>query len=153
MYRRNDPTAYRSVGPLSPVDVLAGELKPSDATDAGGGPLLMFSNDDCRILLSRRHEEMPFYTRHVDGGQRADRPICGGVVAPVHVGGPAGEPAPAQLVVLEPAEIGMKPARRPAFSQVNEGFHGRLPGSGERQKLKVTLLFVLAPHKGGLRET
>jgi homogentisate 1,2-dioxygenase len=47
--------------------VLAGELKPSDATDAGGGPLLMFSNDDCRILLSRRHEPMPFYARHVDG--------------------------------------------------------------------------------------
>ena len=67
IYRRHDPTAYRSVGPLRPVDVLSSELKPSDATDANGGPLLMFSNDDCRILLSRRHEPMPFYTRHVDG--------------------------------------------------------------------------------------
>ena len=42
LYRRNDPTAYRSVGPLRPLDVLAGELKPSDAGDAFGAPLLMF---------------------------------------------------------------------------------------------------------------
>ena len=67
IYRRHDPTAYRSEGPLRPIDVLSSELKPSDATDADGGPLLMFSNDDCRILLSRRHQPMPFYTRHVDG--------------------------------------------------------------------------------------
>ena len=55
MYRRHDPTAYRSAGPLRPVDVLSTELKPSDATDADGGPLLMFTNPDCRISLSRRH--------------------------------------------------------------------------------------------------
>lgn len=67
IYRRHDPTAYRSSGPLRPVDVLSSELKPGDATDAHGGPLLMFSNDDCRILLSRRHEPMPYFTRHVDG--------------------------------------------------------------------------------------
>jgi homogentisate 1,2-dioxygenase len=67
MYRRHDPTAYRSVGPLRPVDVLASELKPSDATDAHGGPMLMFSNADCQVLLSRRSEPMPFFVRHVDG--------------------------------------------------------------------------------------
>ncbi|MCP9274583.1 homogentisate 1,2-dioxygenase [Mycolicibacterium arenosum] len=67
MYRRNDPTAYRTVGPLRPTDVLSSELKPSDATDAHGGPLLMFSNDDCLVLLSRRTEEMPFFVRYVDG--------------------------------------------------------------------------------------
>ncbi len=67
MYRRNDPTAYRSVGPLRPVDVLSSELKPSDATDAYGGPLLMFSNSDCLVLLSRRSEPMPFFVRYVDG--------------------------------------------------------------------------------------
>jgi homogentisate 1,2-dioxygenase len=67
IYRRHDPTAYRSVGPLRPLDVLSSELKPSDATDANGGPLLMFTNADCRILLSRRREPMPYYTRHVDG--------------------------------------------------------------------------------------
>jgi homogentisate 1,2-dioxygenase len=67
MYRRNDPTAYRSVGPLRPVDVLSSELKPSDATDARGGPMLMFSNADCQVLLSRRSDPMPFFVRYVDG--------------------------------------------------------------------------------------
>ncbi|MGH3637906.1 MAG: homogentisate 1,2-dioxygenase [Mycobacterium sp.] len=67
IYRRNDPTAYRSVGPLRPVDVLSSELKPADATDASGGPLLMFSNADCLVLLSRRTEEMPYFVRYVDG--------------------------------------------------------------------------------------
>jgi homogentisate 1,2-dioxygenase len=67
MYRRNDPTAYRSVGPLRPIDVLSSELKPSDAADAHGGPLLMFSNADCLVLLSRRSAEMPFFVRYVDG--------------------------------------------------------------------------------------
>jgi homogentisate 1,2-dioxygenase len=67
IYRRNDPTAYRASGPLRPVDVLADQLKPSDATDAAGGPLLMFSNADCQVLLSRRSEPMPFFVRYVDG--------------------------------------------------------------------------------------
>ncbi len=67
LYRRNDPTAYRSDGPLRPIDVLAGELKPSDAGDPLGAPLLMFSNADAQIFLSRRSDEMPFWVRYVDG--------------------------------------------------------------------------------------
>lgn len=67
IYRRNDPTEFRAVGPLRPLDVLANELKPSDATDAAGAPLLLFSNPDCRISLSRRGEAMPFHVRYVDG--------------------------------------------------------------------------------------
>lgn len=67
MYRRHDPTAFRSVGPLRPIDVLSDELKPSDATDADGGPMLLFSNADCRIYLSRRSAQMPYFARHVDG--------------------------------------------------------------------------------------
>src|SRR3954471_5338748 len=67
MYRRYDPTAYRCQGPLRPVDALATELKPSDATDAAGMPLLLFSNPDCRVFLSRRTDDMPFYVRYVDG--------------------------------------------------------------------------------------
>ena len=67
IYRRHDPTAYRSAGPLRPIDVLSSELKPSDATDAHGGPLLLFSNADCQVSLSRRTEEMPFFVRYVDG--------------------------------------------------------------------------------------
>jgi homogentisate 1,2-dioxygenase len=67
MYRRNDPTAFRTVGPLRPLDVLGDQLKPADATDADGAPLLMFSNADCQVLLSRRTEEMPYFARYVDG--------------------------------------------------------------------------------------
>lgn len=67
MYRRNDPTEFRAIGPLRPLDVLATELKPSDTTDAAGAPLLLFSNADCRIFLSRRSEAMPFHARYVDG--------------------------------------------------------------------------------------
>src|SRR6201746_988843 len=67
LYRRHDPTAYRSEGPLRPVDVLSSELKPSDATDADGGPLLMFTNSDCQVLLSRRTEPMPYFVRYVAG--------------------------------------------------------------------------------------
>ncbi|CAN1556160.1 HmgA Homogentisate 1,2-dioxygenase [Mycobacteriaceae bacterium] len=67
MYRRHDPTRFRAVGPLRPVDVLADQLKPGDATDASGAPMLLFSNPDCRISLSRRAEAMPFYVRYIDG--------------------------------------------------------------------------------------
>ena len=66
MYRRHDPTQFRAVGPLRPVDVLADRLPVGDA------PLLLFSNADCRISLSRRspandHGATPHYLRHVDG--------------------------------------------------------------------------------------
>src|SRR5215218_1972507 len=67
MYRRDDPTAYRSVGPLRPLDVLSTELEPTDATDANGTPLLLFSNADCQVLLSRRSDPMPYFVRYVDG--------------------------------------------------------------------------------------
>ncbi|MGV0625588.1 homogentisate 1,2-dioxygenase [Mycolicibacter minnesotensis] len=67
MYRRHDPTAYRADGPLRPVDVLATGLQPADAADPAGDPLLLFSNADCRIRLSRRSAPMPFHVRYVDG--------------------------------------------------------------------------------------
>jgi homogentisate 1,2-dioxygenase len=67
MYRRNDPTTFRASGPLRPLDVLSSELKPGDLTDPAGAPLLLFTNDDCRVSLSRREAAMPFYVRYVDG--------------------------------------------------------------------------------------
>ncbi len=67
IYRRHDPTEFRAAGPLRPVDVLASELTPTDATDPAGTPLLLFSNADCRIFLSRRSHAMPFHVRYVDG--------------------------------------------------------------------------------------
>ena len=67
IYRRNDPTTFRASGPLRPLDVLSSELKPGDLTDAAGAPLVLFTNPDCRISLSRRETAMPFYVRYVDG--------------------------------------------------------------------------------------
>src|SRR5690349_24592975 len=67
LYRRHDPSAYRSVGPLRPIDVLSSELRPTDATEPDGGPLLMVSDDDCRIVLSLRDEAVPFFVRRVVG--------------------------------------------------------------------------------------
>lgn len=67
LYRRDDPTAFRSVGPLRPTDVLSSALTPSDATSADGSPMLLYSNADCRILLSRRADAMPYFARYVDG--------------------------------------------------------------------------------------
>ena len=66
-FRRHDPTEFRATGPLRHVDVLADALTPGDATDAAGSPLLLFSNPDCRISLSRRSQAMPFHVRYVDG--------------------------------------------------------------------------------------
>lgn len=69
LYRRHDPTDFRAVGPLQPVDVQSSDLEPDDASDPDGIPLLLFSNEDCRISLSRREEPMPFLARCVDGDQ------------------------------------------------------------------------------------
>lgn len=69
LYRRNDPTEYRAVGDLRPTDASTLELRPTDLTDPAGEPLLMYHNDDCRVLLSRRSETAPFYTRNVDGDE------------------------------------------------------------------------------------
>lgn len=66
-FRRHDPTDFWASGPLRPMDVLSSELKPGDLTDPAGAPLLLFSNPDCRISLSRRSAEMPFHIRYVDG--------------------------------------------------------------------------------------
>ncbi len=69
LYRRNDPTAYRVEGTLRSVDVRTGELRPSDLDDPDGEPLLLFSNPDCRVSLSRRRVAAPFHVRNVDGDE------------------------------------------------------------------------------------
>ncbi len=63
MFRRHDPTQFRAVGPLRPVDVLAADLNCGDP----GAPLLLFSNPDCRVWLGRADAAAPYYVRFVDG--------------------------------------------------------------------------------------
>ncbi|SOD71807.1 homogentisate 1,2-dioxygenase [Jatrophihabitans sp. GAS493] len=69
LYRRHDPTAFRAVGALAGVDVDTNLLEPTDLSDPAGEPLMLFSNSDCRILLSRRAAAAPFYVRNVDGDE------------------------------------------------------------------------------------
>ncbi|PYE19396.1 homogentisate 1,2-dioxygenase [Williamsia limnetica] len=69
LYRRNDPTRYRVEGTLIGADVSTALLEPTDLRDPGGESLLLLSNDDCRIFLSRRKEAAPFWTRNVDGDE------------------------------------------------------------------------------------
>lgn len=68
-YRRNDPTKFTSRGPLAASVFLAPTLTPTDLNDAGGGPVDLYSNPDCRLALSRRALPMPFYVRNVDGDE------------------------------------------------------------------------------------
>jgi homogentisate 1,2-dioxygenase len=69
LYRRHDPTDFRAQGPMAGVDVLATGLVPTDHDDPAGVPLLMFSNADCRISLSRRRAPHPFYVRNIDADE------------------------------------------------------------------------------------
>lgn len=69
LYRRNDPTDFRAEGDLGGIDTDTLGLSPTDQDDPAGEPLLMFHNEDCRILLSRRAATAPFYTRNVDGDE------------------------------------------------------------------------------------
>jgi homogentisate 1,2-dioxygenase len=65
-YRRNDPTAFTSRGPIRDVHVPTYELTPADQNDDAGEPLLLFHNVDGRISVSRRSRPMPFYVRNID---------------------------------------------------------------------------------------
>lgn len=69
LYRRNDPTRFRAEGALRGSDSDTRQLRPSDYDDSTGEPLLLFHNADCQILLSRRAETAPFFTRNVDGDE------------------------------------------------------------------------------------
>ena len=53
MYRRNDPTAFRTVGPLRPIDVLSDQLKPGDATAADGAQPELQSIDVDTVVVCR----------------------------------------------------------------------------------------------------
>ena len=64
--------------------------------------------------------------QHVEGSQRADAAVGGGVVSAVDVRGAAGESAAPEFVVLQAVQIGVQTLGGTAFSQVNEGFHGSL---------------------------
>lgn len=69
LYRQNDPTKFRLEGSLMGADVSTKQLEPADLIDPIGEPLLLMSNEDCRIFLSRRKDVAPFWTRNIDGDE------------------------------------------------------------------------------------
>jgi homogentisate 1,2-dioxygenase len=69
LYRRNDPTTFRTTGRFRATNALLSEVKPSDLTDAQGTAQRLYYNSDATIWLSRRAEPMPFFRRNVDGDE------------------------------------------------------------------------------------
>ncbi len=67
LYRRNDPTAFRSEGRLRERHSDTLDLVPDDHVDPAGDPMLLYSNSTVRISLSRRVQPMPFHTGFLDG--------------------------------------------------------------------------------------
>lgn len=69
LYRRSDPTVFRSDGRFRQTNFSALDQKPSDLTDDRGTPLRLFYNDDVAVWLTRRERSMPFVLRNVDGDE------------------------------------------------------------------------------------
>ena len=69
LYRRSDPTVFRTTGRFRSSTVESEEIKPSDLTDPAGQPQRLFYNDDTTIWLSRRAATMPYLRRNVDGDE------------------------------------------------------------------------------------
>lgn len=69
LYRRNDPTAFRAEGPLSPAAALVDDIRPTDQQHPEGEAATLLANRDVRFLLSRRSAAMPFFVRNVGGDE------------------------------------------------------------------------------------
>ena len=68
LYRTAPPTAWVKVeGPLRPWAFDWNQLTPPDQTDPEGDPLLVLSNEDLAVLVSRRSAPMPYFVRDADG--------------------------------------------------------------------------------------
>lgn len=70
LYRLHSPIEWtRLEGNYRGWDLSGLTLAPSDQTDANGGPVKLFHNEDMSIWVSRRAEPMPFAFRNVDGDE------------------------------------------------------------------------------------
>src|SRR5687767_803521 len=68
LYRTAPPTAWVKVeGPLRPWAFDWNQLSPPDQIDPEGDPLVVLSNKDLAVLVSRRSAPMPFFVRDADG--------------------------------------------------------------------------------------
>ena len=68
LYRTAPPTAWVKVeGPLRLWAFDWNQLTPPDQTDPEGDPLVVLSNRDLTVLVSRRSAPMPYFVRDADG--------------------------------------------------------------------------------------
>lgn len=68
LYRTHPPTAWvRIEGPLRPSAFDLSDLKPDDSSDPGAPWMILAGNDDLRLGISRRREEMTYFLRDADG--------------------------------------------------------------------------------------
>ncbi len=70
LYHKNPPTGWiRFEGKLRPHLFDLNALQPSDQTDSDGAPIAFLGNDDIQVMVSRRAQPMPFYSRNADGDE------------------------------------------------------------------------------------
>lgn len=69
LYRRSDPTVFRSEGRFRSTQVDAFDLAPDDLMDPAGRPMRLFYNDLVTVWLTRRSHSSPFLMRNVDGDE------------------------------------------------------------------------------------
>ncbi len=70
LFHTHPPTGWiRIDGKLRPHCFDCNELKPADARDPNGVPVVFLANDQVRISVSRRSAPMPYYFRNADGDE------------------------------------------------------------------------------------
>jgi homogentisate 1,2-dioxygenase len=69
IYRRNDPTVFRTTGRFKATNARLDEIVPPDMLDPNAAEQRLYYNQDATIYLSRRAEPMPYHRRNVDGDE------------------------------------------------------------------------------------
>jgi len=70
LYKTNAPTAWTKIeGDLRPRSFDLLQMKTPDMEDADATYTTVLYNSDCRLSISRRKQEMPFYFRNSDGDE------------------------------------------------------------------------------------
>ncbi len=70
LYHLNPPTGWiKFEGKLKPHCLDLNKLEPTDLNDKNGSPICVLGNNDIKLYVSKRSEEMPFYFRNADGDE------------------------------------------------------------------------------------
>ena len=70
LYKTNAPTSWTRIeGDLRPRAFDLNKIETADKADASAPYTLVLYNSDCRVSISRRKTEMPYYYRNSDGDE------------------------------------------------------------------------------------